>query len=249
MHTKGALLPLFLLLYLNSLAQDPNMAYTIVDQMPYFKGCEVYANGSDEKRNCSNQAVVEYIANTLRYPEQATLEGSEGIVYISFVVNAAGKVIRPKILRDIGGGCGLEAIKVVRSMPPWEPGQLRGAPVSVQLKVPIYFQFTDTDAANEYTFRWGALSDYEVTRKAIRKNLAEPIEIFDTQGEPVSLTNLTFSLNKNNKVHTAQSNGIISPQMQKMAKKLKKGSLFSVIATIQKQGQFIEIDKEFVIIN
>ena len=239
---------MLLFLVNHALAQDATMAYTIVDQMPYFKGCEVYANGSEEKRNCSNQAVVDYIANTLTYPERAKLEGIEGIVYISFVIDSAGKAIRPKILRDIGGGCGEEAIKVVRTMPHWEPGQLRGERVYVQLQIPIFFQFTDIDYASQYTFRWGVLSDYEVTRKAIRKNLTETVKVFDEAGEAVSLTNLTFSLNKNNKVHTAQSNGIISPQMLKMAKKLKKGSLFSVIATIQKQGQFIEIDKEFVIV-
>ena len=224
------------------------MAYTMVDQMPYFVGCEIYAIGSEEKRNCSNQAVVEYIANTLSYPERAKLEGAEGIVYISFVIDAAGKVIRPKILKDIGGDCGQEAIKVVRAMPHWEPGQLRGQPVAVQLKVPIHFQFTETDVTNHYIFRWGELNDYEVTRKRIRKNLTERVCIFDETGEGVELTSLTFSVNKNNKVYTAQSNGNISPQLLKMAKKLKKGSLFSVIATIQKQGQFIEIDKEFVIV-
>ena len=249
MHTKAHLLPIFLLLYLNLQAQNPRPAYTLVDQMPYFPGCEVYALGSEEKRNCSNQAVVEYIANTLRYPERAKLEGAEGIVYISFVVNEEGKVIRPKILKDIGGDCGQEAIKVVRSMPHWEPGELRGERVAVQLKVPIHFQFTDIDLSNNYTFRWGELNYYEVTRKAVRKNLSAPVLVFDEAGEPVSLTNLTFSVNKNSKVHTAQSNGTISSQMQKIAKKLKKGSLFSVIATIQKQGKFIEVDKEFFIVN
>ena len=249
MYKKNYTLPLFFFLYTQILAQDPSTAYTMVDQMPYFPGCEVYAVGSEEKRNCSNQAVVEYIAKTLTYPERAKLEGAEGIVYISFVINPAGKVIRPKILKDIGGGCGQEAIKVVRSMPHWEPGQLRGQPVPVQLKVPIHFQFTNPDPTSNYTFRWGELNDYQVTRKNIRKNLSEPVWIFDEAGERVDLTNLTFSINKNNKVHTAQSNGTISPQMHKMAKKLKKGSLFSIIATIQKKGQFIEIDKEFVIVN
>ncbi len=240
---------LFLSLPLSQLpAQSTEMIYTVVDQMPYFPGCEVYANGSKEKRNCSNDAVVAYIANTLTYPTVAKEEGLEGITYISFIINKKGEVVQPKVLRDIGGGCGEEAITVVRSMPIWEAGRLRDEPVAVQLKLPIHFQFIDKDLSSNYTIKWGTLTNYEVSRKQLRRQLEESVDIVDMEGERVPLASLSFSYNKNNKVASIQSNGSITPQMQQFIKKMKKGSLFSIIGSIQKGGTFVEIDKEFMIV-
>ena len=242
---------LFLYIFLLSLslpAQSTDMIYTVVDQMPYFPGCEAYANGSEEKRNCSNDAVVAYIANTMTYPTAAKEEGLEGITYISFIVNKKGEVVQPKVLRDIGGGCGEEAIVVVRDMPIWEVGRLRDEPVAVQLKLPIHFQFIDKDLSSNYTIKWGTLTNYEVSRKQLRRQLKEAIDILDMEGETVPLASLSFSYNKNNKVATIQSNGSITPQMQQFVKKMKKGSLFSIIGSIQKDGTFVEVDKEFMIV-
>ncbi len=231
-------------------AQSTEMVYTVVDQMPYFQGCDNYGFGSDQKRNCSNQEVVNYIMNTLSYPEQAKLAGIEGIVYISFVVSKDGTVVESKILKDIGGGCGVEAIRVVQSMPNWIPGELKETKVPVQLQLPIQFQFSTLNEREEYKLRWGTLSEAnEVSRKDLRRNLEEAVQVFDSQGFMTSVNALVFSCNKNNKVLSIQSSGVVTPKMRKfIKKKLKKGSLFSVIATIQKDGVFMEIDKEFVVV-
>ena len=249
MQLKGFFLSIFSSFLLTTgIAQNQDRVYTVVDQMPYFPGCEAYAIESEEKRNCSNEAVVTYISNILIYPERAKEEGMEGVVYMSFVVDKTGKVIRPQILRDIGGGCGEEALRVVRSMPLWESGRLKGTPVKVQLKLPINFQFVDKEADMGYTFRWGGLTAYELSRKDLRRNLDEKVQIFDNQGELVSLASLTFSYNKNNRVASVQSNGSISSEMRRFVKKIKRGSLFSIIASIQKDGGFVEIDREFAIV-
>jgi len=231
-------------------AQRTEMIYTVVDQMPYFQGCDHYALGSEQKRNCSNQEVVNYISNTLTYPAQAKLEGIEGIVYISFVVSKDGKIVQPKILKDIGGGCGTEAIRMVQLMPNWIPGELKETKVSVQLQLPIQFQFTTSNEREEYKLRWGTLSEVdEVSRKDLRRNIDEVVQVFDSQGLAVDINALNFSSNKNNKVSSIQSSGNVTPRMRKfIKKKLKKGSLFSVIATIQKNGVFMEIDKEFIVV-
>ena len=241
---------LFILVGRQLSAQSAEMVFTIVDQMPYFQGCDNYALGSDEKRNCSNQEVMNYIVNTLSYPEEARLEGIEGIVYISFVVSKEGKVMRPKILRDIGGGCGVEAIRVVQSMPNWIAGELKENKVNVELQLPIQFQFSTSNEIGEYKLRWGILSEVsEVSRKDLRRNLGESVQVFDSQGSIVDVSTLVFSCNKKNKVQSIQSSGAITSKMRKfIKKKLKKGSLFSIIATIQKNGVFMEIDKEFMVV-
>ena len=229
--------------------QGQEMTYSIVDQMPYFPGCEIYADGSEEKRNCSNQEVVEYIRNALKFPDRAKIEGLEGIVYISFIVMKNGSIHQAKILKDIGGGCGAEAINVIHNMPNWEPGHLKGEPVAVQLQLPIQFQFSESIEKEAYTLRWGKLNEvYEVSRKDIRRNVTEKVQVFNEEGMSIPLSDLTFSYNKNNKVTSLRSNGHITGKMQQMVKRLKRGSLFSVIATIQKEGHFLEIDKEFIVV-
>ena len=45
----------------------------------------------------------------------------------------------PRVLKDIGGGCGAEAIRVVKSMPKWNPGKQSGKAVRVQFNLPVNF--------------------------------------------------------------------------------------------------------------
>lgn len=80
-----------------------------------------------------------YIARNIVYPEAAKKEKIEGQVYVSFIVEKDGQVSSVKLLRDIGGGCGEEAIRVVKSMPKWKPGTQRGKPVRVQYHIPLHF--------------------------------------------------------------------------------------------------------------
>lgn len=85
------------------------------------------------------EALYQYLASNLHYPQLARDNGITGKVYVTFVVEKDGRVTNPRILRDIGGGCGDEAIRVVKSMPRWSPGKQRGKPVRVQFNLPVNF--------------------------------------------------------------------------------------------------------------
>ena len=51
-----------------------------------------------------------------------------------------GRISNAHVKRDIGGGCGAEALRVVNSMPRWKPGKQRGKPVRVEYTLPINFR-------------------------------------------------------------------------------------------------------------
>ena len=83
--------------------------------MPRFSGCEEI--GDRNKRNaCAQKKMQEYLAKNIKYPAAARKKGTTGTVVIRFVVNTDGRVSDAEILRDIGEGCGAEALRVVNTM-------------------------------------------------------------------------------------------------------------------------------------
>ncbi len=86
------------------------------------------------------EALFAYIGKNLKYPEQAVEEGVEGVVFVTFVVEADGKITGVKVMRGIGFGCDEEAVRVVRGMPNWTPGKQLGKPVRVKYNLPIRYK-------------------------------------------------------------------------------------------------------------
>ena len=99
--------------------------FTVVENEPEFPG--------------GMEALYKYLAQNIKYPQLARDNGITGKVYVTFVVERDGSIANPKILRDIGGGCGAEAIRVVKAMPKWTPGKQRGKAVRVQFNLPVNF--------------------------------------------------------------------------------------------------------------
>ena len=231
------------------LAQGTDSLHTNAERMPYFAGCTAYYVGSKERRQCSNQSLKAYIFNHIIYPQAAIDANLEGAVYVRFVVDELGNVQQPELLKDIGGGCGTAALDMLANMPKWEPAYHRGRNVKVSLELPIHFYFKETVADNQdgYSIAWGNLTTYNVSRKALRRNLKESVQVFNAEGMPTTMSTLQFSYGKNKKLISKASSGKITNAMEKMVKKMKKGGQFSVIATIQKNGQFIEVVKDFLV--
>lgn len=99
--------------------------FTVVENDPEFPG--------------GMEALYKYLAQNIKYPQLARDNNITGKVYVTFVVERDGSIANPRVLRDIGGGCGQEAIRVVKSMPKWTPGKQRGKAVRVQFNLPVNF--------------------------------------------------------------------------------------------------------------
>jgi protein TonB len=81
----------------------------------------------------------------MEYPDEAEKMGITGIVYVNFIIEQDGSISNARILRDIGGGCGEEVLRVVNSMPKWNPGKQRGKTVRVQYNLPVKFTLEDNE--------------------------------------------------------------------------------------------------------
>ncbi len=117
--------------------------FKVVEEMPSFPGCEDFTDKT-ERKNCSDRKLYEFLFNNLKYPPMARENGIEGMVYIQFVVEPNGSISNAKIIRDIGAGCGEEALRIVNKMNElgrkWSPGKQRNRPVRVLFTLPIKFQ-------------------------------------------------------------------------------------------------------------
>lgn len=81
-----------------------------------------------------------YFRQHMRYPAAAWNRGISGQVYVTFVVEKNGSVSNAKVLRDIGGGCGEEALRLVLDMPRWKPAKLNGRVVRTEMNIPVEFK-------------------------------------------------------------------------------------------------------------
>lgn len=117
--------------------------FVAAEDMPRFPGCEELTT-KKEKEACATKKLLEFIYKNIKYPPIARENGIEGTVVVSFVVEKNGKIADAKVLRDIGGSCGQEALRIVNLMNQqnqiWRPGMQRGVPVRVQFNLPIKFK-------------------------------------------------------------------------------------------------------------
>lgn len=118
-----------------------NKIYNFVSEKPRFPSTECETTQELKvKQKCAETAMIKFLSKSLRYPSIAKENGIEGIAVIEFVVNKKGEIVNPKILRDPGGGCGKEALRMVKKMPIWIPGKHNGQKVKALFRLPIKFE-------------------------------------------------------------------------------------------------------------
>ena len=103
--------------------------YTVVEQQPEFPG--------------GMEAMMKFIQKNMKYPAQARRMGTEGRVFIGFVVNLDGKITDVATVKGISMDCDKEAARVINMMPPWKPGKQNGRAVRVRFVLPVNFKLAD----------------------------------------------------------------------------------------------------------
>ena len=91
--------------------------------------------------------IFDYLAQHVRYPEEAEKNGIGGMVYVQFVIDTTGKVVEPKVIKSVSPELDAEALRVVSGMPAWKPGMQRGKPVRVSFTLPVIFKLPAPEGA------------------------------------------------------------------------------------------------------
>jgi len=83
------------------------------------------------------------LQRNLHYPQNGIDNRIAGKVYVSFVIETDGSISNIKVVRDLPGGFGTEAVKAIKKLRNWEPGINENKPVRVSYMLPVNFQLKD----------------------------------------------------------------------------------------------------------
>ncbi len=100
--------------------------YNVIDQMPEFPG------GIDK--------LLQFINDNMKYPTKAQTEGIQGRGAVQFIVDENGYIIEPNIVRSVEPSLDNEALRLIKMLPQWKPGTLKGKAVKVKYTVPVAFK-------------------------------------------------------------------------------------------------------------
>jgi TonB family protein len=85
-------------------------------------------------------ALFQFLAKTIKYPEESRRNNDEGIVHVGFVISKTGEVENIRIKRSVSRLLDKEAMRVVKSLPKWKAGKKDGEVVQVAFTLPIAFK-------------------------------------------------------------------------------------------------------------
>ncbi len=107
----------------NKKQQQSGEVYTVTEIMPTFR-----------------ENVNLWLSKKVKYPAAAVKKKEEGRVIIKFIISPTGEVQKPQIIRSVSPSLDKEALRVISSMPKWNPGKQNGKPVAVYYTLPISFK-------------------------------------------------------------------------------------------------------------
>jgi protein TonB len=111
----------------SAMVKDKDGVYMNPQTMPEYPGGET--------------ALSQYMESSLDYPQHALDNNKEGTVKVSFVIDENGNVATPAVIGNkLGDGLDEEAIDLIKKMPKWKPGTVKGKNVKTRLDLPITFQ-------------------------------------------------------------------------------------------------------------
>jgi len=104
---------------------ENEVPFVVVEEMPMFPG--------------GDAELLKFIGLNTQYPEVAKINNIQGRVIIRFCVTAKGGVSQISVLKGVSPELDAEAIRVVNSLPEFQPGRQGGKAVPVWYMVPITF--------------------------------------------------------------------------------------------------------------
>lgn len=88
-------------------------------------------------------AMMKFLKENLKFPSICAENGIQGRVVVSFVVNKNGSIEQVEVLSGVHERLDAEAVRVVKLMPTWTPGQMQGHAVRTKFILPVTFRMAN----------------------------------------------------------------------------------------------------------
>ena len=126
-------LPLFALKATAQETPTDTTVYRVVEKMPE------YPEGINKLMKDIRTCTANYWKK--KYPNGRPIVHEDGIskVIVSLVINENGQATDPEVLRHVDKDLDKEAIRIIKSMPRWIPGESKGKKVKVRYTLPFQF--------------------------------------------------------------------------------------------------------------
>lgn len=221
-------------------------------QSPLFdRSCTQQADATAQ-RECSDALLLEFINHNILFPEAAKAQGIEGTVVVQFTVSAEGKTTQVKLLRDIGGDCGKEVLRVVSLFPDWAPAMAYDEPVEQTLTLPVSFNlksFEDRFGEKLYRLDWSGQYASQMSKQVALTKVDDPVKVRDLMGQETAPKSISFTyLHKGLSVYREKAADVPGKSIKRFIKSLKPGGTLIIIATfVNEKGIEEEVEKQFLL--
>jgi len=98
-----------------------------------------------------DKAMMKWLSDNITYPIEAQNKGIQGRVYVNFIVRSDGRIDGVKIAKGVHPTLDNEAMRLVKAMPKWNPGQNNGQNVSSYFTLPVTFILKDDSKTEKST--------------------------------------------------------------------------------------------------
>ena len=171
-----------------TVALQDTAVFEVVEVPPRFPGGEI--------------ELMKFISRNVKYPAEARDKHVQGRVILTFIVEKDGSISNVRVARPVDPSLNAEAIRVVQSMPKWEPAKQRGQAVRVRYTVPIQFRLqgdnsvaTDSKTSDKdvmvvgYDSKTQEKPIVEMQKRLVVRDDIKPLMIIDGK-EVTSLDNI-----------------------------------------------------------
>ena len=104
---------------------DNPLNFRVVEKLPEFPGGMV--------------EFMKWITKNLRYPKAAQQQKIQGKVMVAFIIGKDGTVSEIKVTKKVHPLLDAEALRVMKMMPKWKPGEDKGKPCLTYFCIPVNF--------------------------------------------------------------------------------------------------------------
>lgn len=116
----------------------------VVTEPPLLEACADVSK--NEAMTCLYEQIQKHVRKHLKYPKEAKKQGIQGKVGVVFTIDKEGNCINFKARGPENGQLlEEEAIRVMKLLPKFTPGKMRGILVNVHYAVPVLFQLEKTN--------------------------------------------------------------------------------------------------------